>query len=181
MPYISQNKFQVYNGCEAATLLMALKYKGYLKDMDLVTFAANMPKSDNPNTGFFQDIFLMEPKNIAHWIAPAPLVQYGINSSGNQNIINSTGTNLNQLTEEILNKNPVILYLTNNFSNPYNWFNGAPKNLHVLLLTGYNPISNEILITDPWMYNNNKFQHTFNLEDIEEIYNQVGKKSIIIR
>lgn len=62
VPYISQNLNNVFNGCEAASLLMGLKYKGYLLDTDLVTFSQNMPKSDDPNTGFYLDIFGTYPK-----------------------------------------------------------------------------------------------------------------------
>lgn len=70
VPYISQNKNGVLNGCEAASMLMALQYKGYLGSMDLRTYATNMPKSDDPNTGFYLDIFGKEPLDVAHWIAP---------------------------------------------------------------------------------------------------------------
>lgn len=33
-------------------MLISLQYKGYLQDIDLLAFATNMPKSDDPNTGF---------------------------------------------------------------------------------------------------------------------------------
>ena len=39
VPYISQNKNNVLNGCEVASLLMGLQYKGYLRNMDLKTYA----------------------------------------------------------------------------------------------------------------------------------------------
>ena len=46
--YISQNENKVDNGCEAASLLMALQFKGYLKSMNLYDYSDNMPKSDDP-------------------------------------------------------------------------------------------------------------------------------------
>lgn len=181
VPYVSQNKAGVYNGCEAASLLMGLKYKGYLKNMDIVTFAEQMPKSDNPNTGFYLSIFNKEPNNIAHWIAPKPLAEYGIAASGNQNIINSTGWNIEQLDKEIVNGNPVIIYLTYKFKNPYNWKNGVPNNLHVLLLTGYNKITEQHIVTDPWTAWNGNYKYTLTKKQITNIYNAVGKKSVVIR
>ena len=106
VPYISQNNTGVLNGCEAASLLMALKYKGYLSDMDLPTYATNMPKSDDPNIGFYLDIFGIEPTGVSHWIAPSPLANFGRESSGNINIIDATGMSL----EQIDNINAVYFY-----------------------------------------------------------------------
>ena len=57
VPYWSQNGEGVKNGCEAASLLMGLQYKGYLGGMNLRTYAEMMPKSDDPFSGFRGDIF----------------------------------------------------------------------------------------------------------------------------
>lgn len=160
---------------------MGLKYKGYLLNMDLVTYANNVPKTDNPNTGFYLDIFKKEPVDVAHWIAPAPLVDYGISSSGYTNIINSTGYSLDSLDNEILNGNPVIIYLTFDFNKPYNWSKGVPKNLHVLLLIGYNKITKQQIILDPWYHKNGTYEFTLSYSTVESLYNEIGKKSVIIR
>ncbi len=74
VPYISQNGNNVLNGCEAASLLMGLQYKGYLTNMSLVQYASDMPKSASNNAyeGFTHDIFGLAPNNVPHWIAPAP-------------------------------------------------------------------------------------------------------------
>lgn len=181
VPHISQNKSGVLNGCEAACLLMALQYKGYLKNMDLPTYATNMPKSDDPNTGFYLDIFGLEPLNVSHWIAPAPLAEYGINSSGNTNIIDATGMSLEQIDNEIMKGNPVIIYLTSRFKEPRNWSNGVPANLHVQLLTGYNTITGQHLITDPWTEDNGSYQWILDKNTIEKIYNDLEKRAVIIR
>jgi len=181
VPYISQNHNFVFNGCEAASVLMALKYKGYLLDMDLATYSTNMPKSDDPNLGFYLDIFGKEPKTEAHWIAPKPLKEYAISSSGNNNIIDATGWPLDSLSEEIINNNPVVIYLTYDFLEPYNWSKGVPKNLHVLLLTGYNTITNQYFIMDPYTRSNGVYQFTLSKERIEYLYNTVGKRALVIR
>lgn len=181
VPYISQNNAGVLNGCEAASLLMALKYKGYLSDMDLPTYATNMPKSDNPNTGFYLDIFGIEPTGVSHWIAPSPLANFGRESSGNQNIIDATGMNIEQIDNEIINNNPVVIYLTAKFKTPKNWSNGVPSNLHVLLLTGYNTITGQHIITDPWTKDDGGYEWILEKKEIENLYNSLGKRAVIVR
>lgn len=91
VPYISQNKNNVLNGCEVASLLMGLQYKGYLKNMSLATYAENVPKSSDPFSGFTYDIYGIYSNNVPHWIAPGPLAQYGRSSSSNNGVIDGTG------------------------------------------------------------------------------------------
>lgn len=183
VPYISQNKNNVLNGCEAATMLMSLQYKGYLQETSLYDFAVNMPKSINNNAeeGFTHDIFGYAPNNVAHWIAPSALANYGRTASMNENIMDATGMSLTELDNEIENGNPVIIYATSKFKKPKDWAEGAPKNLHVLLLVGYNKITNEQLIIDPWTHDDGKTRWILEKEKVEEIYNAVGKKSVIVR
>ncbi len=183
VPYISQNKNNVLNGCEAATMLMSLQYKGYLQETSLYDFAVNMPKSANNNAeeGFTHDIFGYAPNNVAHWIAPSALASYGRTASMNENIMDATGMSLTELDNEIENGNPVIIYATSKFKKPKDWAEGAPKNLHVLLLVGYNKITNEQLIIDPWTHDDGKTRWILEKEKVEEIYNAVGKKSVIVR
>lgn len=179
VPYVSQNRVGVLNGCEAASLLMGIKYKGYLTDMDLITYAKNMPKSDDPNKGFYLDIFGLQPLTESHWIAPEPLAKYGQTSGAN--VIDGTGMSINELDRELDNGNPVVIYLTSEFKEAEEWSNGVPKNLHVQLLTGYNKITGEHLITDPWTQKNGDHHWVISKNTIETIYNNLGKRSVIIR
>lgn len=182
VPYISQNHNNVLNGCEAACLLMGLQYKGYLKEISLQQIATDIPKSENnAYEGFTHDIFGLEPTNVPHWIAPSALTAFGQSYSKNMNIIDATGYTLDQLDNEILNNNPVIIYATGYFKNPTEWAEGAPKNLHVLLLTGYNKITKEHLIIDPWTHKNGNNKWYISKKELEPIYNAVGKKAVIIR
>lgn len=183
VPYISQNNNNVLNGCEAASLLMGLQYKGYLQSMTLQQYALDMPKSKNNNAyeGFTHDIFGLDPMTITHWIAPNALAEFGRNSSSNQNVIDGTGYSLDDLDNEILNNNPVVIYATSYFKTPKEWIEGAPRNLHVLLLTGYNKITQEQIVTDPWTQVNGKNKWYLSKSQLETIYNAVGKKSVIIR
>ena len=180
-PYISQNRNGVLNGCEAASMLMALQFKGYLGGMDLYTYATNMPKSDNPNTGFYLDIFGKEPMDVAHWIAPTPLVEYGISSSGNGNISNISGASIDDIANEIVNGNPVIIYLTYAYNNPVNWSNGVPRNLHVQLIVGYNKITGDFIIYDPWTRSSGQYEFTLSKNKISNLYSSVGSMAIVVR
>ncbi len=183
VPYISQNHNNVENGCEAASLLMALQYKGYLNSMTLYQYATDMPKSPNNNAqeGFTHDIFTRIPNDVPHWIAPEPLARFGRTSSGNQNVVNITGASLDDLDRELDQGNPVIIYLTAMFKSPANWIEGAPLNLHVQLLAGYNKITNEHLIVDPWTYASGRTKWTVSRQTVENIYNALGKQSVVIR
>ena len=181
VPYNSQNKNGVLNGCEASSMLMALQYKGYLGSMDLRTYATNMPKSDHPNIGFYLDIFGKEPLDVAHWIAPNPLVEYGISSSGYSNIVNISGSSIDDIANEIINGNPVIIYLTYAYNNPYNWSNGAPKNIHVQLVIGYNKLTGDFIIQDPWTRTSGQYQFTLSKNKISNLYSSVGSMAVVVR
>ena len=183
IPYINQNDNKVYNGCEAACLLMGLQYKEYLKETTLQQIATDIPKSNTNNAyeGFTHDIFGLEPRDIPHWIAPNALATFGRTYSGNLNIVDATGYSLDDLNSEIENNNPVIIYATANFVSPKNWKEGAPQNLHVVLLTGYNKITKEQIVTDPGGKTDGGKIKFISKNQLEKIYNAVGKKAVIIR
>ncbi len=181
VPYISQNKNGVINGCEAACMLMALQYKGYLQDMDLVTYATNMPKSTDPFSGFTYDIFTEDPVSVSHWIAPSPLVAYGKSSSGYMNIEDATGATLTDLDNQVAAGNPVIIYLTSKLNKPKAYIEGAPKNVHVLLLVGYNSITKEQILIDPWTHDDGRTSWHVSKSKIEQIYNNTSKRAVVIK
>ena len=183
VPYISQNKNKVLNGCEAATLLMGLQYKGFLKETNLYDFSTNMPKSatNNAYEGFTHDIYGIEPSNVPHWIAPNALSQYGREASGNSNIMDGTGMSLDALDKELDNNNPVVIYVTSKFANPSTVKEGVAVNLHVMLLTGYNKMSGEHILVDPWTHEDGRTKWTIDKQRLEYIYNSIGKKNVIIK
>ena len=85
--FINQRTNQVLNGCEATSLLMALHYRGYATNHNLVSFANEMPKHDtDPHQGFIHSIFDLEPKNVTHWIAPDALARFGSQYATTTNI-----------------------------------------------------------------------------------------------
>ena len=89
----------------------------------------------------------------------------------------------NQVVDVELKKgNPVIIYLTGGSLNEPEWVEGeeVPKNLHVMLLIGYNSKTNQIVINDPWTKTTTGKVY-YSESKVVSIYNQVGKKAVVIR
>lgn len=183
VPYISQNKNNILNGCEAACMLMALQYKGYLKDMTLTEYVKLMPLSPDTDAekGFTHDMYGLDPLSVPHWIAPEPLKKFGIDTSGNQNIINGTGKTIDELDRELDNGNPVIIYLIAKFNPPKEVVEGVPRNLHVMLLTGYNKMTGEHYIVDPWTHDDGRTSWTVSKELLTEKYELLSRRNVIVR
>ena len=183
VPYISQNKNNILNGCEAACMLMALQYKGYLKDMTLPEYVKLMPLSpdNDAEKGFTHDMYGLDPLSVPHWIAPEPLKKFGIDTTSNQNIINGTGMTIDELDRELDNGNPVIIYLIAKFNPPKEVVEGVPRNLHVMLLTGYNKMTGEHYIIDPWTHDDGRTSWTVSKELITEKYELLSRRNVIVR
>jgi len=176
--YINQVSEKYLNGCEAASLLMAMKYKGYIRGTSFKTFADEMPRSDNPNEGFFSDMKTLEPKEVgAHWIAPAPLAAYGRSRGGN--VIDVTGWSLDRLDEEVKNGNPVVIYLTWSFKDPGKKVNGVPTNLHVVVLSGYNSYTGDQEFYDPWPSLGKN--PSLSKARTQKLYKASGYRAVVIR
>lgn len=180
-PYISQNRSQIFNGCEAASLLMGLQYKGYLKGLPLKAFVDAMPKSDNPHEGFVEDPYNFEPRDVPHWIAPDALAKYGRSSSGNGGISDITGASVDYLKKELDKGNPVVVYITGGqFDDLKENVGEVPLNVHVVLLIGYNPVSKQMVVNDPWTKSSDGKVYVSEGR-FTYIYNAVGKKAVVIR
>lgn len=154
VPYISQLK-PVYapNGCEATSLLMGLKGKGYT-DLDLRTFLDRMPKTkSNPAKGYVGSPYGNEKSRFLT-IDPEPLAKYGQRCG---NAVNIQGAPIEDIIKEIQNGNTVVIYVTLHWAPAYYKtlpIDGVPTrrifNNHVLLLTGYDPVKKAFYIADPY-------------------------------
>ena len=154
VPYISQLK-PVYapNGCEATSLLMGLKGKGYT-DLDLRTFLDRMPKTkSNPAKGYVGSPYGNEKSRFLT-IDPEPLARYGQRYG---NVVNIQGAPIEDIIKEIQNGNTVVIYVTLHWAPAYYKtlpIDGVPTrrifNNHVLLLTGYDPVKKAFYIADPY-------------------------------
>lgn len=177
--YINQHAAGLDNGCEAAALLMALKYKGYGRGFDFRSFALGMPTSDNPNSGFYLSMTDLEPRDEAHWIAPAPLAAYGAAASGAA-VSNASGYSLDQLDQEVANGNPVVVYLTYGLRAPKEYKNGVPRNLHVLVLSGFNSYTGEQVLYDPWPAGYGA-SVTVSKATVASLYAASGYRAVVVR
>lgn len=146
IPYYNQKAAGLPNGCECASLLMALHYKGYASGIDLNTFADNCPRSTDPHQGFVFAMDSYNPTDRVHWIAPDALTVYG---SQYGNVVNISGCSAADLKAEIDAGNPVVFYSTYGFAAAKPYDGEVPGNLHVMTLIGYNPLSNTYIVNDP--------------------------------
>ena len=154
VPYVSQLK-PVYapNGCEATSLLMGLKGKGYT-NLGLRAFLDNMPKtSSNPAKGYVGSPYGNENYRFLT-IDPEPLAKYGQRYG---NVVNIQGAPIEDIIKEIQNGNTVVIYVTLHWAPAYYKtlpIDGVPArrifNNHVLLLTGYDPVKKAFYIADPY-------------------------------
>lgn len=163
-PFISQKDAKIYNGCEAASLLMSLQYKNKSLDYDLHKFVSEMPMHESdPHQGFVYSIYDYDPLDVAHWIAPDALAKFGSNYAKTYNV---SGSSTDELKDFINNNKNVIVYVTANYNEPIMNEQEVPVNLHVVLLNGYNRETNEYVVIDPYHGKMNvekeKFENSYN-------------------
>ncbi|GAV17420.1 hypothetical protein FAM7821_01924 [Lacticaseibacillus paracasei] len=144
--FISQEAAGAPMGCEAASALEALHYKGHAAGHNLATFLKTMPiaANGNPYQGFggtpyavvdgvYQSIF---PSAFTPWVS-----QFG----GASNI---SGSSLDGIISQVSAGNPVVAWVTLNYQGPqwhhYDWGNGI-DNAHVVTVDGYNDSSMHIV------------------------------------
>ena len=138
------------SGCEGASLLQALQYKGKLSGWSLRSFLNTIPKSSNgnPNNGFVGSPFVENAYTYSA-IYPAPLTTWGQKYGNVQNI---SGSSMNTLINEVKNGNPVVAWVTINFQliRWGNWsFGVAANNNHAVTLDGFNKAGNQVHVSDP--------------------------------
>lgn len=150
VPYISQTANGAPQGCESASLLMALRYKGAATTISYTDFIDQVPVADDPNYGFVHSQYSNDPTGVPHTIFPAPLAEYGQQYG---NVVNISGASAQQLRSELLNGNPIVLYIVSGFQEPI-WIETSYGmdilNMHVLTLIGYNDNLQKYLVNDPY-------------------------------
>lgn len=146
--FIIQEAAGAPEGCEAASALEALHYKGHAAGMSLASFLKTMPiaANGNPYQGFggtpyavvdgvYQSIF---PSAFTPWVA------------GFGGASNISGSSLDGIISQIAAGNPVVAWVTLNYQGPqwhrYDWGNGI-DNAHVVTVDGYN--GDSMHIVDP--------------------------------
>ncbi|WEV36903.1 C39 family peptidase [Lactobacillus sp. ESL0677] len=135
---INQMFWGVQNGCEAAALLMGLHYQHKLETTDYQTFIDEMPLAPdyNPYHGFGGSPY----ENVTgrfEAIFPSALLNWGRKFTDLRDL---TGAHESDLIAAIKRGNPVLTYVTTNFTQPdpdtYPW-GKTYKNNHAVLLDGF--------------------------------------------
>ncbi|MDQ6597782.1 hypothetical protein E2K98_25260 [Bacillus salipaludis] len=155
VPYVSQlTPTYAPFGCEGASLLMALKYKGYTSQ-SLKTLLDKMPRTkNNPYLGYAGTPY-KNVNGVFQSIFPKPLTNFGRKYSSK--VVNGTGYTTTQLKQELDNGNPAVVYVTLNFAKPTwaKWDMGSAgkvnmvDNMHVVTLIGYNKSTGSYYVADP--------------------------------
>lgn len=151
VPYINQYAAGAPMGCEAASLLQCLHYKGYATNYNLESFLAEMPISpdNNPYNGFAGTPYKVLADDIFQSIFPAPLTDWGKQYG---NVCNISGASVETLKQELLNNNPVVIYVPIYFQKAKwkDYFHGTTLfNMHVITLSGYDEKTGNYKVTDP--------------------------------
>ncbi len=158
LPYINQYA-PVYApmGCEGASLLMALQFKGST-GVSLKEFLEKMPKTErNPFAGFASTPFAVVKgtPEIFQSIFPEALTSYG--RTYGASVTDISGYSTDQLKAEIDKGNPVVVYVTTRDYEAPIWkvydmgeagMVNIVDNMHVMVLTGYNS-DGSYHVTDP--------------------------------
>lgn len=150
VPFIDQYANGAPYGCEGASALQAMHYKGRLAGWNLQQLLNTMPiaKDNNPYHGFagspygetpgvHQTIF---PQAFDPWIAKFNPVK------------DISGTNLQGIINQVKAGNPVVAWVTIRFGAPqyqkFFWGTGV-SNLHVMTVDGYNTKTGQVHVSDP--------------------------------
>lgn len=186
VPYVSQ-LYPVYApiGCEPTSTYMALKYKGYVNDVNLKQFLDNMPHdSIDPRKGFVGSYSGYKNKTKRETIFPEPLAEYA-GKYGKAEAV--TGATPEQIQMEVYLGNPVVLFATLGWKNPvlttYN-VNGEThkwvSNNHVVVICGYDPENNRYYVADPWNKKNTRLPNKYWISEDTLLRTYAIRKQIIV-
>lgn len=177
VPYVSQlNPTYAPVGCEPASMLMALKSKGFA-DISYKDFLDAMPKSaTNPALGFAGSPYVQDA-SIRTTIYPKPLTDYANTYAGGR-AVDISGATVEDIKKEILAGNPVVVYLTSRLEAPvYATYivdgesQSLLKNNHVVLVTGYDSENNKLRLTDPWSWDGTRYERWVTVSSFAYSYN----------
>lgn len=149
VPYYNQMENNAPNGCEATSLYMALKYKKKI-NTDIHSFIGSIPQSYTPYEGFSGDPFSSPTQmNEYYTIFPQALMTATYQYAQMRDI---SGSDINQIIDEIASDHPVIVWVTGGFHTPNMenyYFGKAPSNLHIVLVNGYDRNKKIFYMKDP--------------------------------
>ncbi|WP_420914931.1 C39 family peptidase [Lactiplantibacillus paraxiangfangensis] len=155
VPLISQLP-ELPTGCEMTATTMMLQYAGV--KIDKMRFAAAIPRSSNPNSGF-----VGEPTSsmgVGLYVYPQGLLatvrQYLPTA------VNLSGMSLPQLKAQLAKRHPVVVWVTG--------LDGFAS--HTVTMTGYQ--THQLFYNDPWTGR----RETISNQDFETIWQQNGRRAL---
>lgn len=131
VPLISQLP-ELPTGCEMTATTMMLQYAGV--NIDKLQFAAAVPRTDDPNTGFVGN-----PESdvgVGLYVYPQGLL--GTVRRYLPTAVNLSGSSLTQLKAQLASRKPVVVWVTG--------LDGFAS--HTVTLTGFD--AHELTYNDPW-------------------------------
>ncbi len=151
--FINQAAAGAREGCEGASLLMALQMTGHALEYDYYSFLDEIPYSpdSSPYKGFAGSLWEDTPEIDA--MMPGPVTEWG---SRYGTTVDLTGCDTAQLIGCLKKEHPVIVWTSIHFQPSqlieYEW--GTYKEFnHVMLLIGYDEETNRYKIADPAGWN----------------------------
>ena len=152
--FINQAAAGAREGCEGASLLMALQMTGHAEEYNYYTFLDEIPYSpdSSPYKGFAGNLWEDTPEIDA--MMPGPVTEWGKKYG---NTVNMTGCDEKQLISILEIGHPVVVWTSIHFQPSeviyYEWGTYKSHN-HVMLLIGYDEETNRFKIADPAGWNN---------------------------
>lgn len=188
VPYISQlYPYNAVVGCEATSLLMGLKGKGYALDIGLPYFLEAMPKTtSNPALGFVGSPYVADKKKLTRTTIYPPVLAVYASQFGP--VADLSGASPAELQAELLAGNPVVIYATMRWEDPfYRTYSieGQPQRLlsnnHAVLLCGYDPAQG-YYVADPYNLGQSdvEFRYWKDAATVERLYME-RQHAVVVR
>lgn len=190
-----ENQFEddpLENGCEVTALSMLLKFYGYDTDKnqlaDELTYVPFTTESDNygnPHEGFVGDI---EAGELAMGVAVEPIAQLAKRyvADSYQVVAGDGKYSFDELLRQVQNGKPVWIVATVDLQVPTEEdFEDWPTDegllsvtplVHSVVLTGYDPATNEVFVNDPYGIKNRSVAY----DELVDIYQQLGQQSLYL-
>jgi len=183
---------ELYNGCEITSLTMLLNYKEIevskleLAEKVPVDYTALVRNEDesfiwgNPEYGFVGDVY---GDDMGFAIDPEPLIPL-IEEYYPGQAIDLTGDDIEAIKASIMNENPVIAWVTADFTRPYEFRTWTDSNgnqvrgtfeTHAVLLTGYD--EEYFYYNDPLSGYKNAY---ISIDVFEAVWSDMGRKALTV-
>lgn len=192
VPYYNQYSLGYPSGCEFVSLKMALEYKK--KAISAASLYNQMPKSMKNATYKNGKYYWADPEKMFTGNPAGTLDYYknwGIYPKGilplakkyRSGAADISKQGVSKIESEIRSGNPVIVWATVDFKNPYGYFSWIKpdgktftgyRNYHVMLVTGVS--STSFTVSDPY-----RGKYTVSRSQFTSVYNTTGQYALSVR